>query len=121
MALAQGYTTTAKEHAERALQEAEVQSDRQETSRAYRLLTDIYLELGQCADAKSALEQALTTTRANQDRYGELQTLVLQARLQYQCGNREIALATLESTIQALTELGAQWDLGEAQSLLETW
>ena len=63
----------------------------QEISQAYRLLTKIHLKQERCAEAKATLDLALTTTRTNQYRYGELQTIVLQAQWQHQCGDRETA------------------------------
>jgi len=111
----------ALKYAEDSLRAADAQSDRQEACRTYRLLAEIYLATGQCDAAKIALEQALNIAKANQDRYSEAQAMLTQAQWYYQCAQSDIASEYLHTAIDTFTALGAQWDLTQAENLLDNW
>ena len=121
LALLRDQHETALKYTEDSLKAADAQGDRQEACRTYRLLTEIYLALGQCDAAKNALEQALSTAKANQDRYSEAQAILTQAKWYYQCVQPDTALEHLHIAIETFTILGAQWDLGQAETLLNAW
>lgn len=121
LALLRDQHEAALKYAEDSFRAADAQKDRQEACRTYRLLTEIHLVLGQCDAAKTTLEQALSTARANQDRYGEAQAILTQAKWHHQCARPDRALEYLHIAIDTFTDLGAQWDLNQAQTLLEAW
>lgn len=121
LVMARGDAETALDWAERSLQEAEEQGERQEASRTFRLLTEIHLARNVCSQAEETLRQALETARANQDRYGEMQATFTQARWHRQCGNPTLASNTLKEAVNGFTALGAHWDLEKANDLQRAW
>lgn len=121
LALLHGQHEAALKYAEDSLRAADAQSDRQEACRTYRLLTEIYLAMKQCDAAKTTLDQALSIAKANQDRYSEAQAILTQAQWHYQCAQPDTAIEHLLTAIDIFTALGAQWDLSQAQRLLNDW
>ncbi|MBN2390797.1 MAG: hypothetical protein JXR84_08740, partial [Anaerolineae bacterium] len=121
LALLREQREEALKYAEDSLQAADAQGDRQEACRTHRLLTEIYLVLGQCDAAKATLEQALSIAKANQDRYSEAQAILTQAKWYYQCAQPDTAIEHLHTAIDTFTALGARWDLNQAKTLLKAW
>ncbi len=121
LALLREQHKAALEYAEDSLHAADAQSDRQEACRTYRLLTEIHLAMGQCEAAQTTLEQALNIAKANQDRYSEAQAILTQAQWYHQCAQPDTAIERLRTAIDTFTALGAQWDLSQAQRLLDAW
>ena len=121
LALLHNRHETALTYAEDSLRAADAQGDRQEACRTYRLLTEIHLVRGHCDAAKVTLEQALSTAKANQDRYSEAQAILTQAKWHYQCAQPDTAIEHLRIAIDTFTALGARWDLNQAETLLKAW
>ncbi len=117
LAIATGNPTEGITWARRAIQLAEQQGDVREAGQAQRILAEAYLASGICEQAWEALTQALAIAQANHDRYRTAQARLTEARWHRQCGDPAQALAPLRRAVETFEELGAAWDLRQAQSL----
>lgn len=106
---------------EQSLALAESQGANPDVVRTRRLLAEIYLALGRCAEAEQSLLVATRLLQSVSDRYAAAQVLLTAARWKWQCGDRQEALAQAREASDQFAALGAAWDLAQAQALLATW
>jgi len=107
--------------AQQSLALAEAQGARSEVGLTQRVLAEIYLAQGQCAEASNAVAQALAVAQANQDRYRQAQARLTQARLHAACDDPIVARETLDHALGEFAALGATHDLQQGQALLKSW
>jgi len=119
--LQQEATDKARLWGQRSLEVAEAQGARPEIGRTLQLLAEICIHEGKCEIARDHISKARVLLQEAQDRYGEAQAILTEARFQHHCGTRSQAI-TLAKEAQAHFEaLGAAWDSAQAQALLESW
>lgn len=106
---------------ERSLALAENQGANPEVVRTRRLLAEVYLAQGQCADAGAALTAATHLLQSVTDRYAEAQVIFTTAHFYWHCGDRPGALERAREAVARFEALGAAWDLGQARVMLSTW